>query len=44
MTKNSDQSKTQDSDVKQLELQLTNELNQLKFSMVGYSAASAPKS
>ena len=41
---NSDQSETQNSDIKQLELQLAGELNQSGSNMMGYSATSAPES
>ena len=41
MTENSDQSKAQNSDIRQLESQLAGELNQSEPSTAGYSAASA---
>ena len=40
---NSDQSETQNSDVRQLESQLAGELNQSESSVAGYSATSAPE-
>ena len=40
---NSDQSEAQNSDTKQLELQLADELNQSGSSMMGYSATSGPE-